>query len=41
MKFGSVDNIKSATLDQLLETPSINNKAAESIYKYFNGNESK
>lgn len=24
MKFGSVDNIKSATLDQLLETPSIN-----------------
>ena len=41
MKFGSVDNIKSATLEQLLETPSINNKAAESIYKYFNGNESK
>ena len=41
MKFGSVDNIKSATLDQLLETPSINNKAEESIYKYFNGNESK
>ena len=41
MKFGSVDNIKSATLDQLLETPSINNKAAESIYQYFNGNESK
>ena len=41
MKFGSVDNIKSATLEQLLETPSINNKAAESIYQYFNGNESK
>lgn len=41
MKFGSVDNIKSATLEQLLETPSINNKAAESIYQYFNGNEIK
>ena len=41
MKFGSVDNIKSATLEQLLEAPSINNKAAESIYQYFNGNESK
>ena len=41
MKFSSVDNIKNATLEQLLETPSINNKAAESIYQYFNGNESK
>lgn len=41
MKFGSVDNIKNATIEQLLETPSINNKAAESIYQYFNGNESK
>ena len=41
MKFGNVDNIKSSTLEQLLETPSINNKAAESIYQYFNGNESK
>ena len=41
MKFGSVDNIKNATLEQLLETPSINNKAAESIYQYFNGNKSK
>ena len=41
MKFGSVDNIKNATLEQLLETPSINNKAAESIYQYFHGNESK
>ena len=41
MKFGSVDNIKNATLEQLLETPSINNKAAESICQYFNGNESK
>ena len=41
MKFGSVENIKNATIEQLLETPSINNKAAESIYKYFNGNISK
>ena len=38
MKFGSVDNIKKATKEELLETPSINNKAAESIYEYFNGN---
>ncbi|MCQ2968913.1 MAG: excinuclease ABC subunit UvrC [Clostridium sp.] len=41
MKFGSVDKIKSATIEQLLETPSINNKAAQSIYQYFNGSESK
>lgn len=38
MKFGSVDNIKKATLEELLETPSIDKKAAESIYVYFNGN---
>lgn len=38
MKFGSVDNIKKATVEELLETPSIDKKAAESIYNYFNGN---
>ncbi|MFW2489336.1 excinuclease ABC subunit UvrC [Clostridium chromiireducens] len=35
MKFGSIDNIKKATLDELLETESIDNKAANSIFTYF------
>lgn len=35
MKFGSVDNIKKATKEELLETPSIDHKSAESIIKYF------
>ncbi|MCR1952204.1 MULTISPECIES: excinuclease ABC subunit UvrC [unclassified Clostridium] len=35
MKFGSVENIKNATLDELLETPSIDKKAAQSIIDYF------
>lgn len=38
MKFGSVDNIKKASIDDLLETPGIDKKAAESIKKYFSGN---
>lgn len=38
MKFGSVDNIKKATIEELLDTPSIDKKSAESIYIYFNGN---
>ena len=38
MKFGSVDNIKKASIEELLEIPSINKKSAESIYIYFNGN---
>ena len=37
MKFGSVDNIKKASIEELLETPSIDKKSAESIYIYFNG----
>ncbi|WP_066896195.1 excinuclease ABC subunit UvrC [Clostridium nigeriense] len=36
MKFGSVEKIKSATYDELLETPSIDKKAANSILDYFN-----
>lgn len=36
MKFGSVDNISKATYDELLETPSIDKKAANSIIDYFN-----
>lgn len=35
MKFGSVENIKNATLDELLEAPSIDKKAAQSIRDYF------
>ena len=38
MKFGSVDNIKKASIEELIETPSIDKKAAESIFTYFNGN---
>lgn len=39
MKFGSVDKIKSASLEELLDTPSIDRKAAESIVKFFNKSE--
>ncbi|MGL4873942.1 MAG: excinuclease ABC subunit UvrC [Clostridium sp.] len=35
LKFGSVDNIKKATLEELLDTPGINKKAAESIKIFF------
>ena len=38
MKFGSVDNIKKATIEELLDTQSIDKKSAQSIYNYFNGN---
>ena len=38
LKCGSVDNIKKATIEELLETPSIDKKSAESIFIYFNGN---
>lgn len=38
MKFGSVEKIKEATMEEILETPSIDKKSAESIYNYFNGN---
>lgn len=33
--FGSVDNIKNATREQLLEIPEIDKKSADSIIKYF------
>nr|WP_290441582.1 excinuclease ABC subunit UvrC [Clostridium gasigenes] len=36
MKFESVDNIKNANIQELLETPTIDKKAAESIVSYFN-----
>ncbi len=35
-KFGNVDNIKKATIEELLETPTIDRRTAESIYSYFN-----
>ncbi len=35
MKFGSVENIRKASMKELLETPSIDKKSAESIKKYF------
>lgn len=35
MKFGSIDNIKKATMEELLDTPGIDRKAAESIKQYF------
>ena len=36
-KFGSVENIKKASLEELCETPTISKKAAESIIEYFKG----
>ena len=39
IKFGSIENIKKATLNELLETESIDNKSAESIFTYFKKNE--
>ena len=38
VKFVSIDNIKKASMQELLETQSIDKKSAESIYNYFNGN---
>ncbi|MCR3760537.1 excinuclease ABC subunit UvrC [Clostridium felsineum] len=35
--FGSIDNIKKATYEELIKTPSIDKKAAESIVSYFRG----
>ncbi len=35
-KFGNVENIKKASIEELLETPTIDRRTAESIYSYFN-----
>ncbi|WP_072894715.1 excinuclease ABC subunit UvrC [Clostridium fallax] len=35
LKFGSIQNIKKASFEELIETPSIDKKAAESIRNYF------
>ena len=37
MKFGSVENIRKAKFEELLETDSIDKKAAQSIIEYFKG----
>lgn len=34
-KFGSIESIKNATVEELLETPSIDKKASQSIFDYF------
>ncbi len=34
--FGSVDNIKTKSIDELMNAPGMNIKAAESVYNYFN-----
>ena len=41
MKFGSVENIRKATYDELLGTESIDKKAANSIIEYFNRQDKK
>lgn len=38
-KFSSIENIKKASLEELLETPSIDRKTAESIINFFIGDE--
>ena len=35
-KFGSVENIKTKSLEELLDAPGMNMRAAESVYNYFN-----
>ncbi|MBP1890406.1 excinuclease ABC subunit C [Clostridium moniliforme] len=39
MKFGSVEQVKKASLEELLEVPSIDKKVAQSIIEYFRGHE--
>ncbi len=39
MKFGSVEQVKKASLEELLKVPSIDKKAAQSIIEYFRGHE--
>ncbi|SHH92514.1 Excinuclease ABC subunit C [Clostridium collagenovorans DSM 3089] len=37
-KFGSVDNIKKASLEELMDTPSMTEKSSISLIEYFKGN---
>lgn len=41
MKFGSVENIRKATIEELLDTASIDKKAAESILQFFKASPNK
>ncbi len=34
-QFKSLEAVKEATLEQLMETPGMNRKAAESVYQFF------
>ena len=34
-KFGSIDNIKSASAEELMDTPSMDSKAAQCVLDYF------
>jgi len=38
LRFGSIENIKRATLEELLSTPAIDEKTAKNIRKYFGNN---
>lgn len=38
LRFGSIENIKTATLEELLSTPAIDEKTAKNIRKYFGNN---
>lgn len=38
-KFGSIDNIKNASIEELIETPSIDKKAAQSVAQFFKNSE--
>ncbi|MEG1255106.1 excinuclease ABC subunit UvrC [Clostridium sp.] len=37
-KFGSIENIKKATYEELVSTPSMDNKSSESVMEYFSKN---
>ncbi len=41
IKFGNIENIKKASMEELLETPSVDRGAAQSIIEYFSNSSSK
>ena len=41
MAFGSIENIRRASIEELMKTPSIDRSAAESIHMYFHGRNGK
>ena len=38
-QFGSIDNIKKASVEELRDTPGMNIKSAEEVYNFFNAKE--